>query len=252
MGNETAGGAGVVSREGAAGAPPASARRPYQSARRQERARQTRAGICAAAARQFLAAGYAGTTIKAVAAAAGVSVPTVEAAFGTKARLLKAVIDVATAGDDAAVAMLDRPWAARAEAAPDPEGFVAEFAAVLTASAERAAGLILAVLDAAQPETAQPETAQPGTTQRNGGQRDAEIGAVAAQLAAQREVMAAWLVDGLQRRSALRGGLDRAEAVDTVWLLMDPAVFTRLTGARGWTPARFSTWFTGAVLRLLI
>ncbi|HYY17440.1 MAG TPA: TetR family transcriptional regulator, partial [Streptosporangiaceae bacterium] len=91
-------------------------RRRYQSARRQEQARRTRARICAAATAQFLATGYTGTTIKAVAAAAGVSVPTVEGAFGTKARLLKAAIDVATAGDDDHVAMLDRPWAARAGA----------------------------------------------------------------------------------------------------------------------------------------
>ncbi|HWG12562.1 MAG TPA: hypothetical protein VG268_04740 [Streptosporangiaceae bacterium] len=154
-----------------------------------------------------------------------------EAAFGTKARLLKAVIDVATAGDDAPVAMLGRPWAARAEAAPDPEGFVAEFAVALTTSAERAAGLIL---------TAQQDAAQ-----------DPEIAAVAAQLAAQREVMAAWLVDGLQRRSALRGGLDSAEAIDIVWLLMDPAVYTRLTGARSWPVSRFQAWFADAVLRLL-
>ena len=166
-----------------------------------------------------------------MAAAAHVSVPTVESAFGTKARLLKAAIDVATAGDDRPVAMLGRPWAARAEAAPDPERFVAEFAAALTTSAERAAGLILAALDAAQ--------------------YDSEISAVAAQLTAQREVMAAWLVDGLQRRGALRDGLGHAEAVDTVWLLMDPAVFARLTGPRGWPPARFRMWFAGSVLRLL-
>src|SRR5579875_1052952 len=128
---------------------PSQRRRVYRSPRRQEQARRTRARICAAATGQFLAAGYAGTTIKAVAAAAGVSVPTVEAAFGTKARLLKAAIDVATAGDDAPVAMLDRSWAAAAGATPDPERFVAGFAAVLTASAERAAGLVLAALDAA-------------------------------------------------------------------------------------------------------
>jgi AcrR family transcriptional regulator len=210
---------------------PSQGRRPYRSPRREERARRTRARICAAATGQFLAAGHAGTTIKAVAAAAGVSVPTVEAAFGTKARLLKAAIDVATAGDDAPVAMLDRSWAAAAGVTPDPERFVAGFAAVLTASAERAAGLVLAALDAAP--------------------LDPDIDTVAAQLAAQREVMAAWLVDGLRQRAALRDGLDRAEAVDTVWLLMDPAVFTRLTRARGWGPARFQAWFTGAVLRLL-
>jgi AcrR family transcriptional regulator len=206
-------------------------RRSYQSARRQEQARRTRDRILAAATQQFLATGYAGTTVKAVAAAAGVSVPTVEAAFGTKARLLKAAIDVATAGDDSPVAMLDRAWAVRAGARPDAGGFVAEFAAALTTSARRAAGLVLAALDAAP--------------------LDEEIGAVAAQMAAQREVMAAWLVDGLGRRGPLREGLDRAEATDTVWLLMDPAVFTRLTGSRGWPPARFQAWFADCVLRLL-
>ncbi|MBV9792324.1 MAG: TetR family transcriptional regulator [Actinobacteria bacterium] len=205
--------------------------RRYQSARRQQQARQTRARILAAATGQFLAAGYAGTTVKAVAAAAGVSVPTVEAAFGTKARLLKAAIDVATAGDDAPVPMLEREWAARARVAPDPRGLVAEFAAVLTASAERAAGLVLAALDAAP--------------------LDADVGAVAAQMTAQREAMAAWLVDGLAARGSVRDGLGRAAAVDTVWLLMDPAVFTRLTGPRGWPAARFRVWFADAVLRLL-
>lgn len=169
--------------------------------------------------------------MRAVATAAGVSVPTVEQAFGTKARLLKAAIDVATAGDDEPVALLDRDWAARAEATRAAPEFVAEFAAALTASAERAAGLILAALDAAH--------------------HDGDIGAVAAQMAAQREVMAAWLVDGLRRRVALRPGLGPGEAADTVWLLMDPAVFTRLTRERGWPSARFRAWFADAVLRLL-
>jgi hypothetical protein len=36
-----------------------------------------------------------------------------------------------------------------------------------------------------------------------------------------------------------------------VWLLMDPVVFTRLTGPRGWPPTRFRVWFAASVLRLL-
>src|ERR1700744_5223039 len=95
-------------------------RRRYRATRRGAQPRQPRARVRAAATQQFLAAGYPGTTMKAVAATAGVSVPTVEAAFGTKAKLLKAAIDVATAGDDAPVAMLDRAWAVRAEAGPEP------------------------------------------------------------------------------------------------------------------------------------
>src|ERR1022692_4617412 len=166
------------------------------------------------------------------AAEAGVPVPTVEAAFGTKARLLKAVIDAAIAGDEAPVPMLERAWAARARAASDATGVAAEFAGTLTASAQRAAGLVLVALDAAR--------------------LDPDIAEVAAQPTRQRGIMAAWLVDELTARSSLRHGISRDEAIDTVWLLMDPAVFTRLTGQRKWTATRFRAWFTDTVIRLLL
>jgi AcrR family transcriptional regulator len=167
-----------------------------------------------------------------IATEAGVAVPTVEAAFGTKARLLKAVIDAAIAGDDAPVPMLERAWAERARAASDATGIAAEFAGTLTASAQRAAGLVLAALDAAR--------------------LDPDIAEVAAQLTRQREIMAAWLIDELTARSSLRHGIGRGEAIDTVWLLMDPAVFTRLTGQRKWTVMQFRAWFTDTVTRLLL
>jgi AcrR family transcriptional regulator len=221
--------AGVGSRQPPqAGAGP----RPYRSPGREEQARQTRSRICAAATAQFLDFGYAGATMRGIAAGAGVAVPTVEAAFGTKARLLKAVIDAATAGDDAPVPMLERAWAARVRAAPDATGAAAEFAGTLAASAQRTAGLMLAALDAAR--------------------LDPDIAEVAAQLTRQREVMAAWLVDQLTARVPLRHGTGRLEAIDTVWLLMDPAVFARLTGQRQWTAARFRAWFTDTIIRLLL
>ncbi len=211
---------------------PGAGRRPYRSPRREEQARQTRSRICAAAAAQFLDRGYAGATMRDIAAEADVAVPTVEAAFGTKARLLKAVIDTAIAGDEAPVPMLERDWAARARAASDATTVAAEFAGTLTASAQRAAGLVLAALDAAR--------------------LDPDIAEVAVQLTRQRELMAAWLVDELTARSSLRHGISRDEAIDTVWLLMDPAVFTRLTSQRKWTTTRFRAWFTGTVIRLLL
>ena len=152
--------------------------RRYRSPRREQQARRTRARITAAAARQFLARGYAAATMRAVAADAGVALPTVELVFGTKARLLKAVIDTAT--------FAVRCW----PAVPRPPSAAAEFTAVfaqqLTDSARRAAGLTLVALEAAR--------------------ADEDIAAVAAQLMTQRQVMAAWLVDGLLRRSPLREG----------------------------------------------
>ena len=195
-------------------------------------ARQTRGRIIAAAAKRFLAHGYAGTTMRMVALDAGVALATVELAFRTKARLLKAVIDVAIAGDDEQVPMLDRKWASRAESIAAPADFVAAFAQVLAASAERAAGLAAAALEAAR--------------------ADEDITAVAAQLMSQREVMAAWLVDGVMRRSALREGTSRAAAIDTVWTLMDPVIFCRLTSDRHWTTSQFERWFTDSVTRLLL
>ena len=206
--------------------------RVYRSLRREMQARRTRARIIAAAAQRFLAHGYAGTTMRAVALDAGVALPTVELAFRTKARLLKAVIDVAIAGDDDQVAMLDRQWAKRAESIAGPPDFVAAFARVLAGSAERAAGLAATALEAAR--------------------ADEDIATVAAQLMSQREVMASWLVDGIMHRSALREGTDRAAAVDMVWTLMDPVVFCRLTGDRHWTTAHFERWFTDSVTRLVL
>jgi AcrR family transcriptional regulator len=206
--------------------------RRYRSPRREQQARRTRARIVAAAAARFLACGYAAATMRAVAADAGVALPTVELAFGTKAQLLKAVIDTAIAGDDEPVPMLARQWATRAESMTGPAEFAAVIAQQLAESAQRAAGLTLAALEAAR--------------------SDADIAAVAAQLVTQRQVMAAWLVDGLARRSPLRDGVDRAAATDTAWALMDPALFCRLTGDRHWSAARFRDWFTDAILRLLL
>ena len=213
----------------------AAGRRPahrYRSPSREHQARRTRARIIAAAARQFLAGGYAATTMRAVATAAGVALPTVELAFGTKARLLKAVIDAAIAGDDQPVPMLAREWAARAEATAGPAEFAAVVARQLTASAQRAAGLTLVALEAAR--------------------ADEDIAAVAAQMVSQRQVMATWVVDGLLRRSPLRAGMDRATAIDTIWVLMDPALFCRLTVDRRWPAARFRRWFADSALRLLL
>jgi AcrR family transcriptional regulator len=187
--------------------------------------------VLEAATAMFLDRGYGGTTMRAVAAAAAVSVPTVEALFGTKARLLKTAIDVAIAGDDEPVAVLDRPWAQAARQAQTLAVFMAVVARVIAAAQQRSAGLVLAVFEASS--------------------RDAELAALAAQMASQREATAAWIVDGMTGLAPLRAGCGREEAVDTVWLLMDPAVFVRLTRQRGWSARRYQDWLAAAIARLL-
>lgn len=205
--------------------------RPYQSAHRADQARRTRQRVLSAATAEFLQRGYAGTTMRAVAGRAEVSVPTVEALFGTKARLLKTAVDVAIAGDDEPVAVLNRSWAAEAEQAGTVDELLAIAARVITPAQARSAGLVLAVLEAS-----------PG---------DPELAATAQQLVEQRARTAQWLVDRLVAFGRLASDLSLDDAVDTLWVLIDPAVFDRLTRLRHWPLARYQDWFARSARRLL-
>ena len=207
------------------------ARRPYRSSRRSEQARLTQRGILDAATEVFLDRGFAGATLRAIAARAGVSVPTIEAQFGTKARVLKAAIDVAIAGDDEPVPVLDRDWTTEAAEAADLTEFLSVTAAVLGPAQARSWGLVLAVFEAAR--------------------TDPELAELADRMTSQREGTAAWLVQGVVARARLVEGISQAEAVDIMWVLMDPAVFDRLTRRRGWTLGQYQTWFARSVRREL-
>ena len=206
--------------------------RHYQSRYRERQARQTRARILEAATRLFLVNGFAGTTIRAIAAEAGVSVPTVELLFGTKARVLKAAIDVAITGDDEAMAVLDRDWTKAALLAPTAGEFLSIVAGVIGPAQVRSAGLVLAVFE--------------------GSSVDPDLAQLAAEMINQRADTAKWLVHALSQKAPLRKGSSMVEALDTMWILMDPAVFDRLTRHRGWSQEQYEHWFAESVQRLLI
>lgn len=206
--------------------------RVYRSSRREEQARRTRLRILDAATALFLERGYAGATMRAIAAAAGVSVPTVELGFGTKARVLKAAIDVAIAGDDEAVPVLDRGWTDVAQDAVTVEGFLAVVAEVVAAAQTRSAGLVLAVFE--------------------GARTDPDLADLAAQLTRQRAGTARWLVEAMARVSPLRPDQTQTEAVDGLWALMEPTLFDRLVRYRGLTTEDYARWFARAARRLLV
>jgi AcrR family transcriptional regulator len=85
----------------------ATGKRVYRSPLRAEQAQRTRAGVLDAAGRCFVARGYAVTTMRDIAEAAGVSVQTV-VGQGGKAALLLACVDRAVVGDDESAPMLQR------------------------------------------------------------------------------------------------------------------------------------------------
>jgi len=206
-------------------------KRGYVSSARTQQARETRRRVIDAATQLFVEQGYATTTMRMIAGEARVSVPTVELLFGTKAQLLHVVLDVAVAGDDEPVPMLDRTWAADAQSAQDVAAFLSAVAEVLREAQVRSAGVMLAAYEAAA--------------------SDADIHVVITDRERQRARTAGWIIDGVLGRASLRPGLDRSTAVDTVWMLMDPVVFSRLTRHRGWSAERYATWFADSVAQLL-
>lgn len=208
------------------------ATRTYRSPKRAQQAAATRSRILTAATRQFAENGYTASSFRMIAAAADVSVPAVELNFHGKAQLLKAAIDVAIAGDERPVAVLDRSWAARASRARSVRGFLAPAAGALRQGQQRSAGLIMTAYEAAN--------------------TDSGIREVVGQLEAGRTGTATWIVKEITDRATLRDDLTVPAAIDVVWLLMDPVIYHRLTSTRGWTEDQYENWFTDSVLRLLI
>src|SRR3954463_14276864 len=85
-----------------------SASRRYESVKRTEAAARTRQAIRQAAMELFLRDGYAATSMKAIAARAGVSERTMYLAYDTKAALLRRVIEVAVREDEDPVPLSQR------------------------------------------------------------------------------------------------------------------------------------------------
>jgi AcrR family transcriptional regulator len=205
-------------------------RRPYDGRRRAEAARATRRRILAAAEGIFGRVGYAGATMRAISDAAGVSVKTTEAAFGTKARLLKELIDTLIAGDDEPVAIADRPEMAAITAEPDPGRTLALYADLAAGISRRLAG-ISGVMEAA-------------------ARTDPELAALYATNVGNRRLGAEAFVRTIAGKARLR--VDETTAVDTVWLLNDPRTYRLLTQERGWSHERYIAWLVDIHGRLLL
>src|ERR1700749_2910107 len=129
---------------------------------RAARVRENEERIVRAAHERFVRDGYQATTLTAVADAAGVAHRTVYVRFGTKATLLKRVIDMAIVGVLAPIDVVSREWYRTATTAPTLEERIAAFAQgsarLVTSAAE-----VIAVARQAEPtEPSLAAAAHPG------------------------------------------------------------------------------------------
>jgi AcrR family transcriptional regulator len=129
------------------------AKRPYDARRRRERAQAersaTRRRVVEAARELFLSRGYVATTMADIAREAGVALQSVYTAGQSKADLLHLITDLAVAGDDQEVMLVDRPEFAAVAAESDPERQVQMLASLIATTMERLAPVWIAYREAA-------------------------------------------------------------------------------------------------------
>jgi AcrR family transcriptional regulator len=215
-------------------ATPVKGSRRYDSPHRREQAAQTRRDIVEAAGRLFLERGYAGTTMAAIAAEAGVVVETVYRAFDGKASLFGAVVDAALAGgtERAERPVEKRPVIATLIAEPDPRRQVELYAGTQPGIHRRAGPLLRALRDARA--------------------LDPELADIWDDLEASRRAGQGRFAELLASRGVLRRGLSADEAGDIVWTLCSLAVHDLLVLERKWSMKRYGEWLAAALRRELL
>lgn len=207
--------------------------RSYESPLRRARARRTRADVVATAGRLFAEHGYARTSMRQIAAAAGVSLETVTQT-GRKADLLLAAFRDTLAGspDSADLSALVR------HALPeDPSADLAQVVPAviehLAAGLRRSLGIWRAFAVAAAV--------------------DPTVTAVQAELAlARRHDITAWL-EGFEADQLMltRDAASRGRLADAIGLIVSHEAYDHLTGVCGWPHEQYIAWATTTVLTQL-
>ena len=211
---------------------PSSLKRVYNSTRRQAQARETRMQILSAARKLFIAYGYAGATIEAIAQEAGVAAETVFAIFGNKRTILVRLVDVAVGGDDQPIPLLQRSGPQATLQESDPTRQLHLFAQDISTILERVAPLFEVLRMAAKTEP--------------------DIAELLKNLLQERFKNMTFFVQSLFAHGPLQQGLEQVQAAEIVWTITSPEVFRLLTQDRGWSREQYIAWLGSTLVRLLL
>ncbi|GAB2827996.1 TetR/AcrR family transcriptional regulator [Actinocorallia aurea] len=205
------------------------ASRTYRSPLRAEQAKRTRAAVIDAASACFVDAGYAATTMKDIAARAGVSVETVYGQ-GSKTSLFLAVVDRTLAGDDEPVPVIERPGMRAVLEAPDPRQALERLREYVEAGLAAALPVMHAFQRAAG---ADPEIAEAHTVYEE--RRFSDMTRIAEALA-----------------PGLRADVTVEDAADVLFGMFNFAFIQPFIVDRGWSDARWAAWIAETLDRLLL
>ncbi|HEX5917084.1 MAG TPA: TetR/AcrR family transcriptional regulator [Nocardioides sp.] len=200
--------------------------RSYDSPTRRAQAEKTRRQIADAARNLFVERGWSGTRVRDVAAAAGVSEPTVYAVYGNKAGLATALLDSLTAAVD-----FPRHMSELAAAEGDPQRQIAALVAIDRQLFEHGADAITVIREAGRTN---PDLAHVYAAGRQQGDE------------ARRRVYGSWPA------RVWREGVGLEDALDTAAAVLSVDVYLELTHVRGWSPDRVQAWWADTLVRLLL
>jgi AcrR family transcriptional regulator len=199
--------------------------------RRTARVRATERQILVAAHRLFVERGWTATTLADVAATADVAERTVYVRFGTKAALLRRVIEVAVAGDDEPQPVRDREWYRVAATAPTLAARIDAFARGAAALLSRAAPVIAVALQAM------------------GLDRDLAATAAAGHAHTREDLSNLW--GQAHRDGLLPAHVDAEWFATTVSVIGQADVYLLGRELYGWTPEDYEGWLRTTLRRLL-
>jgi AcrR family transcriptional regulator len=190
--------------------------------------------VAEAAAALFTEHGYAATTLRAIADAAGVHVQTIYQAFGTKVGVLAetAAVLVAGPGEEASTPPAERQWVRELFAEPDPARQLAMYAAHMRTVTEHYMGLldIMRATAAVDPEVA----AFLQSAERGRYDGPSHITPV------------------LLANGALKPGLTATRAADIMYALTAYDVYRALTIDRGWSGPDAEQWVVETLVATLL
>ncbi|MET3203897.1 UNVERIFIED_ORG: AcrR family transcriptional regulator [Arthrobacter sp. UYEF13] len=197
-------------------------KRRYDSSGRLEQARRNREAILQAAERQFRELGYAGATLAAMAAEAGVSVETVYKAFGGKAGLVRAIYERGLAGSGP-VPAYERSDDMR-EHESDPKTVMREWG-LLTAEV---AALVTPIR----------------LLMRSAAINDQEMAHLLDEIDSERLKRMRHHTRYLKGLGYLRQDVTEDEATDILWVCSSAELYELLVMKRGWSLPRFAQYVT--------
>jgi AcrR family transcriptional regulator len=213
-------------------ADPVKTTRRYESPRRREQAAATRAEILEGAQRLFERDGYAATSMKAIAAEAGVALKTVYLAFETKSGVLRALWHLLLRGDEDEVPVGRRRWYRELLAVAEPRDLLGRYAEISRTVKTRAGAFMIVI--------------------RNAAAVDADGRDLWARIQSDFHENQRGIVEALDAKGALRPGLGVERATDLLWTLNHPDVWQLLVIERGWTPEEYAEWFRDATIAQLL